>query len=383
MYICLCLGVTSHDVTDAIKAGAITTKQVAAETGASSQCGRCRRNIRAIIDAVADGSRPVSGTQSFMRSETSRVRGLPVPYLSSRQPRLCALAGGATVSLSIVVWGHDWKGASMELGACFAREGGGGFVPGSTARGGWVGGRVRQRSRGWWPIGMGARTRRRRHRYATGQADGRLAEPMALEPVELHTEILRDGRRLRLIEASLAQRGAIVAKASGLFLRRCEQPGGDVWSPQVVMPPLPSEDDVAAAALFIRTYGWGGAPMQNPDQDWSGEAGRKYTWLNMTQPAVDGEELTPFVRAAMAGGDITASLANWGGTAGLKFINADYTVTLSRLPQGPVLGLAAEAHHSFDGVATGSATLVDTEGPVGGTCVAVALAHSGFRVPQG
>ncbi|MCV7151371.1 (2Fe-2S)-binding protein [Mycolicibacterium pyrenivorans] len=64
MYICLCLGVTSHDVTDAIKAGAITTKQVAAETGASSQCGRCRRNIRAIIDAVADGSRPVSGTQS-------------------------------------------------------------------------------------------------------------------------------------------------------------------------------------------------------------------------------------------------------------------------------------------------------------------------------
>jgi hypothetical protein len=145
------------------------------------------------------------------------------------------------------------------------------------------------------------------------------------------------------------------------------------------MPPLPSGDDVAAAALFIRTYGWG-APIQNPEQDWAGEAGRKYTWLNLTQPAVEGEELTPLVRAAMAG-DITASLTNWG-SEGLQFINADYTVTLSRLPQGPVLGLAADAHHSSDGVATGSATLVDTEGPVG-TCVAVALAHGGFRPPPG
>ncbi|WP_179469734.1 (2Fe-2S)-binding protein [Mycolicibacterium vinylchloridicum] len=64
MYVCLCLGVTSQDVKDAIKAGAITSKQVAAETGASSQCGRCRRNSTAIIDAASDGSRPVSGTQS-------------------------------------------------------------------------------------------------------------------------------------------------------------------------------------------------------------------------------------------------------------------------------------------------------------------------------
>ena len=79
-------------------------------------------------------------------------------------------------------------------------------------------------------------------------------------------------------------------------------------------------------------------------------------------------------------GDITASLANWG-TAGLQFINADYTLTLGRLPSGSVLGMASHTHLSHDGVATGSATLVDTEGAVG-TCVAVALAHSGFRPPS-
>jgi zinc transporter ZupT len=77
--------------------------------------------------------------------------------------------------------------------------------------------------------------------------------------------------------------------------------------------------------------------------------------------------------------DITASIANWG-TNTLEFINVDYTLTLTRLPEGPHIGLASLTHHSHDGVATGSAVLVDHEGPVG-TGVSVAVAHSGFRPP--
>lgn len=203
-----------------------------------------------------------------------------------------------------------------------------------------------------------------------------LPRPTALERIDVDTRVLRDGKRLRLIEATLTQRGAEVARATALFLRRCEQPPGDVWTEPVTMPPLPPQQEIADASLFVRTYGWG-APVQQPDPDWSGD-GAKYTWLNLTQPAVDGTPLTPFVRAAMAG-DITASLANWG-SAGLQFINADYTVTLSRLPEGSVLGMASHTHLSHDGVATGSATLVDVRGAVG-SCVAVALAHSGFRPP--
>jgi len=143
------------------------------------------------------------------------------------------------------------------------------------------------------------------------------------------------------------------------------------------MPPLPPDEDVADAALFIRTYGWG-APMQKPEPGWVGDTGKKYTWLLLDQPVVEDEPLTAFARAAMAG-DITASLANWG-TEGLQFINADYTVTLSRLPSGSVLGLASHAHHSCDGVATGSATLLEPGGRR--NLRLVALAHSGFRTPQ-
>ena len=45
MYICLCLGVTSTIVEQAIHEGARSTKQVAASCGAGSVCGRCRHNV--------------------------------------------------------------------------------------------------------------------------------------------------------------------------------------------------------------------------------------------------------------------------------------------------------------------------------------------------
>ena len=122
-----------------------------------------------------------------------------------------------------------------------------------------------------------------------------------------------------------------------------------------------------------------GAPIQNPDPGWPA-LGPKYAWLHLAQPLMDGEPLSAFVVAAMAG-DITASLANWG-TNGLQFINVDYTLTLSRLPRGPYIGVAAQGHCSHDGVASGSATLSDLQGPIG-HAVSVALAHSGFLAPTG
>ncbi|GAB5019506.1 hypothetical protein JHV675_52720 [Mycobacterium avium subsp. hominissuis] len=53
-----------------------------------------------------------------------------------------------------------------------------------------------------------------------------------------------------------------------------------------------------------------------------------------------GNRLSAFTRAAMAG-DITASIANWGSKA-LQFSNADYTLTLSRLPEGDHIGQPAQ-----------------------------------------
>ncbi len=58
MYVCLCVGVTNKTVADAVAAGASTSKQVAAACGAGSECGRCLRTVRSIIEA----ERPTAAT---------------------------------------------------------------------------------------------------------------------------------------------------------------------------------------------------------------------------------------------------------------------------------------------------------------------------------
>jgi bacterioferritin-associated ferredoxin len=55
MFVCLCNGITSHQVAEAVDGGASTTNQVAAACGAGGDCGRCRRTVRAIIDSRAAG----------------------------------------------------------------------------------------------------------------------------------------------------------------------------------------------------------------------------------------------------------------------------------------------------------------------------------------
>ncbi|OBI99532.1 hypothetical protein A5660_03235 [Mycobacterium alsense] len=246
------------------------------------------------------------------------------------------------------------------------------FVPNEAGRGGWgpsLSGHVVGGLLGW-----AAERAVDDPEFQPARVTVDLPAPVALEPVEVRTQVHHDRKRLRLVEAVLTQRGTPVARASALFLRRGPQPDGRVWSPPVQMPPLP----VGAGpepSLFLRTYGWG-TEVQNPDPGWADTPGPKYTWLHDTRALIDGEPVSAFTRAAMSA-DITASLANWG-TNGLQFINVDYTLTLTRLPEGAYIGLASLTHHSHDGVATGSAVLVDRAGPIG-SAVSVAIAHSGFR----
>ena len=155
-----------------------------------------------------------------------------------------------------------------------------------------------------------------------------LVRPAAMEPLRVRASTVRQGRRLTLVDGEITQSDTVVARASAVFLRKGEQPPGTIWTSPVTMPPMPPDADAA------------------------------------------------FVRSAMAG-DVASSLTHYG-TEGLTFINADYTLTLSRLPEGPDLGLAALTHSSHEGVGTGTAVMFDHRGPIG-TATATTLANPGFR----
>lgn len=209
-----------------------------------------------------------------------------------------------------------------------------------------------------------------------------LFRPAALAPVQVDTTITRQGRRLRLVDAMMTQEGTVVARASGLFLRRGEQPVDEIWTSPLTMPSVPLTPDPIPRGLAMLVWTYGGSEhTPGPGfglEAWA-HAGPKYIWMRDIRPLIEGEPLTPFARAAMAG-DVVGSLTHYGPN-GLQFINADYTLTLSRLPKGPYLGLAALTHYSHDGVATGVATIVDQFGPIG-SGVANALSNPGFDPPH-
>lgn len=207
-----------------------------------------------------------------------------------------------------------------------------------------------------------------------------LCRPATLtEPVSVVTTVVREGRRLTLVDAVMTQGGNLVARASTLFLRRGEQPPGPRFTTTVAMPEVPRPDSVPDdIATLVWSYGKDGDTPRMGLDAWT-YAGPKYIWALELAPIVAGTELTPFERAALAG-DMASSLTHFGED-GLPFINADYTLTLSRLPEGPYLGLAALTHDSAAGVATGTAIVVDETGPLG-TATATALANPGFSPPR-
>ena len=140
------------------------------------------------------------------------------------------------------------------------------------------------------------------------------------------------------------------------------------------MPPLPPNSDGFPPNLPFHIWGYN-ADSETGSRgmdEWAQSHSQKFTWVRVFRPMVQGHPLTPFSRLAFVG-DITSSLTHWG-TGGLRYINADYTVNASRLPDGEYLGLAAQSHYGTAGVATGSATMFDRHGPIG-TSTALALAQ--------
>jgi hypothetical protein len=192
----------------------------------------------------------------------------------------------------------------------------------------------------------------------------------ALEPVRVTTERVRDGRRIRVVDAAVHSSGRAIARASALLLRRTEQPSGRVPStPPWDAPPMEEFPAPAGSLLPMRLFDAENRPMGM----WSeaGEGPRR-VWLRETRPLVAGESLSPFVRAALAAD--TASPLVHAGADGLEFINADYTLCLSRLPLSEAIGMQSGGHTSEDGVAVGHCTLHDATGPIG-YCATTAVAN--------
>jgi hypothetical protein len=181
---------------------------------------------------------------------------------------------------------------------------------------------------------------------------------------EVTTRAVRDGKRIKVIDAEFFSGGAGMARATCQLLRRTANPGGTVWSPPNWSVPAP--EDISPPA--DRRTALGGMWEIRPITGGMGTVGPRRTWMREVRALVDGHALTPFVRAALAA-DFASPFAN-AGDKGLGYINSDVTLYLHREMRGEWIGFEVVNHHATDGVAIGECFVYDFEGPIGSASVA-------------
>lgn len=180
----------------------------------------------------------------------------------------------------------------------------------------------------------------------------------------METSLVRNGGRLRAVDVELAVDGVAVARASSLLLRCGEQPPGTPWRPPdwSFAHPLELARLDSPESRFLRM------DVRTADGTGFFGAGRRRLWLREEAALVGGEDWTPFMRAAGVA-DVASPLANRGDEP-LRFINADVTMYLGRLPVDEWLGLEVLDHLSDAGVAVGGCSIYDTAGRIGWCSVA-------------
>jgi Thioesterase-like superfamily len=188
--------------------------------------------------------------------------------------------------------------------------------------------------------------------------------PNIMTPVEVKTKLIRDGLRIRVVEADFFSGGVAMARASCQLLRRTENPQGNIWSPPNWDAPKPKD----ITAPTDPRLGMHGKWTTRPIVGHMGSFGPRRLWMGEVRELVEGVVLTPFVRVALAA-DFTSPFAN-AGDQGLAFINSDVTLYLHRLPVTQWVGLEVVNHHATDGIAIGECWLYDERGAIGSSTVA-------------
>jgi hypothetical protein len=181
-------------------------------------------------------------------------------------------------------------------------------------------------------------------------------------PIEVKTRLVRNGMRIRVIEAEFFSGGVSMARASCQLLRKTQNPEGRVWTPPNWDVPAPSEVPTDPR------LGMNGKWTIRPITGAMGTVGPRRLWMSEVRDLVEGTPLTPFVRVALAA-DFASPFAN-AGERGLGYINSDVTLYLHRLPATPWIGFDVVNHHATDGIAIGECCLYDERGPIGTSTVA-------------
>lgn len=202
-------------------------------------------------------------------------------------------------------------------------------------------------------------------------------------PLRVEVEVVRPGRSVELLEATLSAAGGdgralIRARAWRLRAKPLELPGEvgslDPGSPlsssgrpsgAVGRPPPPGE--CGDSPVYFPTegrIGWNtGLEMRRVCGDFD-SPGPGVAWMRMRRPLVEGEDTSPLVRVLMVA-DAGNGLASPLDYRTHTYVNVDLTVAIHRPPEGEWICLDSVVVAEPTGTGISDSVLFDERGPVG------------------
>jgi hypothetical protein len=191
--------------------------------------------------------------------------------------------------------------------------------------------------------------------------------PVPMAPLKLATEIIRPGKKIQLVQASLQAGGVDVARATALRIRQLP-----IDVPARTEPPMPPPPEEAIPLGDVPWPGFGAAMDPRLVAGSIVDIGPATVWFKLQVPVVLGEEPSPLMRA-VAAADFGNGISRVLDFMRHLFINPDLTVYLHRRPRGEWIALDSETVAGANGVGLAQSRIFDRHGHVGTSLQALLL----------
>lgn len=189
-----------------------------------------------------------------------------------------------------------------------------------------------------------------------------LIRPVPLGDLQVSAAVVRPGRKVQLLEASLATPdGTEVVKARALLVARAPVSAGPID-----LPAPSGIEDLTEDTTFSsgrQMYVNGGIEVRMARGHFY-ERGPAFAWFRFKLPLIAGEAPSPLQRL-VAAADFPNGISSELSWEEYVFINPDLTVYVEREPRGEWIGLDAQTRVVESGIGLAQAVLYDAEGRVG------------------
>jgi hypothetical protein len=205
-----------------------------------------------------------------------------------------------------------------------------------------------------------------------------LLKPVPLVPLALAARVVRPGRKVQLVDASLTtEDGTEVASAR--LLRVHDTPVDAPAPPAPEAPPAPSDEHRPMEnQIPYEAFHSHGVEHRFVRGSFA-QAGPATDWIRLRVPVTPDADPTPLQRVAAAAdfGNGVSRVTDFGS---LLFINPDLTIHLHRRPAGEWVCLEATTWMEDHGLALAESRLWDERGPIGRSLQSLLIDD---RTPQG